>query len=100
MSHPEMKSFVAEIPLNDPEKMALLQQMMNEYHDHMNEYAKSISQELGVSEGQADQILYLRGRSRWSQELEDRIIKAHKESGKVVITLAGEEEENLQELGY
>lgn len=89
--------FVLQIPYDDEEKMEEFQKIMDEYHDEMERYTKEVAKELGIED--ANQIVYLRSRSRWSQELEDRIIKAEK-NGHSIITLAGEEEEQLKKLGY
>lgn len=40
---------------------------------------EKLAEELNVSPGCAIDILYLRTRSRWTQELEDELIRLHKE---------------------
>lgn len=43
-----------------------------------DEAIKSLSKELNVSEGCANDVFYLRSRSRWTQELEDQLIELHR----------------------
>jgi hypothetical protein len=45
----------------------------------MEEYFKSLAEELGCSVGCAGDVWYLRQRSRWTQELENELIRLHKE---------------------
>ncbi len=73
-----MQTFVAEIPLNDPAKMEEFQQVMNAIHDETNEYIQNLAKELGVSEGCAADVWYLRTRSRHTPELEQILIELHK----------------------
>lgn len=47
---------------------------MDEYAVYMIELAH----ELGISEDHAEQVHYLRSRSRWTQELEDELIRMGK----------------------
>lgn len=99
MSHPESKSFVVEIPVNDPEKMEAFQEAMNAYQDELVKYISDLAKKLGVSEMTAQNIWYLRGRSRWRQETEDRLICAD-QAGVVINTLSGEEQEELEKAGF
>jgi hypothetical protein len=56
-----------------------IQEFMNSAQDAFIQEAKNISEQLGVSESCGIDILYLRGRSRWTQELEDRLIELYKQ---------------------
>jgi hypothetical protein len=98
--HPNYRTFVAEMPVNDEEKMREFQEAMDVYHDEVNKHIEKLAKELGVSDMQAGDIFYLRSRSRWSQELENRIIAAHKATKKNIVCTSGEEETTLQELGF
>lgn len=40
----------------------------------MIEHIETVAQELGIDYGAADDIVYLRQRSRWTQEKEDKLI--------------------------
>lgn len=95
-----MQTFVAEIPVNDPEKMQEFQEVMNDYHKEVNDYIGKLAKELGVADMQAGDIWYLRSRSRWTQELENRIVAAHKATGKCITCTSGEENETLLSLGW
>jgi hypothetical protein len=53
--------------------------LFQEFIDAFIQEAKNISEQLGVSESCGIDILYLRGRSRWTQELEDRLIELYKQ---------------------
>jgi hypothetical protein len=57
----------------------LVQEFINSAQDAFIQEAKNISEQLGVSESCGIDILYLRGRSRWTQELEDRLIELYKQ---------------------
>jgi hypothetical protein len=57
----------------------LVQEFINSAQDSFIQEAKNISEQLGVSESCGIDILYLRGRSRWTQELEDRLIELYKQ---------------------
>lgn len=97
--HPNYQNFVVRMPVENKEEMDEFQQVMNAYHDVLNRHHADIAEELGISDHDAMQIVYLRSRSRWSQELEDRLIKAYK-AGHSVICTSGEEAERLEELGF
>lgn len=56
-----------------------LQIFMNAAHEALKQEADNLSQELGVTSSCALDILYLRNRSRWTQQLEDKLIQLHKE---------------------
>jgi predicted TIM-barrel enzyme len=93
-----MSTFSVEIPGNDPVAMGKFQEAMNEYCVEMNKYIAALAAELGISDGQAAEIIYLRERSRWSQVLEDRLLQAFKAGHNIVCN--GDEEISLSELGY
>lgn len=75
--HPENKTFVTEIPVNDPQAMEQFQQSMDAYHDELNRYICDLARTLNVPEACAMDVWYLRTRSRWTPELEDRLIQLH-----------------------
>lgn len=83
MSHPEFKNVC--IQLDNYEE---LQKLLIDYQDSMIEYEKKLAQELNCSDWAAQDIIYLRSRSRWSQELENEILRLDKE-GKHPPVLAG-----------
>jgi len=47
--------------------------------DPFDEIIGDLAKELGVSKECASNVRYLRSRSRWTQELEDELIRLHKE---------------------
>lgn len=55
-----------------------LNEMMGTIHSSYEIEIKKIATELEVSDSCAMDIFYLRGRSRWTQELEDELIELHK----------------------
>ena len=75
----DLESFSIEIPVGDMEKMKEFQEVMDQVHDTMCASARKIADELNVSEICSLDILYLRSRSRWSQELEEELIRLHQE---------------------
>ena len=95
--HPEMR--VIKLSMENELKMEDFFEAMDALNDATKEYSQKLSVELEVSVKTADQIQYIRSRSRWSQELEDRIITASK-AGFEIDCLSGEEEEQLTELGF
>lgn len=57
---------------------------MNECDDYeYDDGSEELSKQLGVSKKCASDVLYLRGRNRWSQELEDQLIADHR-AGKTI----------------
>jgi hypothetical protein len=84
----ERTTFCLEIPVNDPEKMELFNELMGELQDAQIREAKGLAKELGVSEACAFDIQYLRGRSRWTSEAESELIRRDQ---------AGEELPNIME---
>ena len=56
--------------------MDAVNDFLAEQQDAMVEYIKKLSKELGVSEETANMVAYLRSRSRWSEELEKKVIEA------------------------
>ena|SRR5581483_3198497 len=99
MSHPEHEVFAVEVPVHDSEAMEKFQEVMNQHADETNNYIEKLADELGIDYFDAMNVWYLRGRSRWTQELEDRILKAAKAGISVRVT-SGEEEEDLQTHGF
>jgi hypothetical protein len=83
-----MNTFVVEIPINDEKKMEEFQKVMDDYQDQMDKYVQEISETLGCSYWCAGDIVYLRSRSRWTQALEDELVRLDK-LGKHPPVLAG-----------
>jgi CII-binding regulator of phage lambda lysogenization HflD len=77
---------VIVLTLKDNEKE--FQEAIEQLNSAMMEYEDKIQKEYNCSEQAASDIAYLRTRSRWSQELEDLIVKLDKE-GKHPPVLAG-----------
>jgi hypothetical protein len=51
----------------------------DDYYNEMEEYLKSLAEELGCSVDCAADVWYLRQRSRWTQELENELIRLYNE---------------------
>lgn len=69
------QTFSIQIPIDDKEKMNTFQEVMNQLSKAMINEETRIAKELNCSEWAACDILYLRSRSRWSQELENEILR-------------------------
>ena len=65
--------------LQNEELMKDFQDAMDSYHKEMVDHIIKIAEELGVSTGCAADVVYLRTRSRWTQELENELIRRSKE---------------------
>lgn len=52
------------------------------YEKEMENYFQSLAEELGVSLSCALNVFYLRQRSRWTQDLENELIRMDKEEGR------------------
>jgi len=71
------KSFVIKFDgkdLDDKNAMSQLNEMMNDVQEGYNQQIKTIEKELNISDEYAGAIWYLRTRSRWTQELEDKLV--------------------------
>ncbi|SRR5229473_5135347 len=98
--HKDMRVVRIELPsIDSEEQMEAFTQTMDILQQETYRYAQKIGKELHVSDRVALEIVYLRGRSRWSQELEERIVRAYTEKEVVIVCTSGEEELQLQELG-
>ena len=97
----KQQTFCVEIPVNDPEAMESFHKAMDEYQDEMIKYQESLGKELGIDGFYAGDIIYLRSRSRWNQELENRLIAYYKTNPKESCPMMdGEENEWLSERGF
>jgi len=67
-----------QVPLNDPDKMIEFQKLMNKIQDENTNYCRNLAKTLGIPYGWATDIWYLRTRSRWTQELENELIRMAK----------------------
>jgi len=74
-----MSAFAIEIPVGDDEAMGQFQEMMDKLAEETNKYTDEVAEKHDLTFGQASDVVYLRTRSRWTQELEDRLIKELKE---------------------
>ena len=52
--------------------------LMDDLHDAQIECEIEVAQEMGVDIHCATDIVYLRNRSRWTKQLEDKLIELHK----------------------
>lgn len=77
-----MRTYTIELSGEDcknKEKMKDLNEIMDKFQDEHNLYIRKFAEENNLSFICADHVLYLRGRSRWTQELENELIRLHKE---------------------
>ena len=70
---------MSEDDLKDKEKMNDTFEMMNNWQEEMIKYQEILAKEHGVTQECAGDIFYLRSRSRWTQEKEDRLIQSYKD---------------------
>jgi len=65
---------------------------------NFTEEEEKLMRELGISKECASDVLYLRSRQRWSEELEKKLIDAHKNNEPVNILEFGSTKETQQAL--
>lgn len=88
-----MKTFAVKIPGQPTEEQIdALQQFMNNANDAMVEYAQEVAEDLNISESLALDVVYLRGRSRWTPELEAELIRRTQAGEKINIGEFGHKE--------
>lgn len=85
----------------DADGWDLIQEFMDAQAEAWNRAESELAHEFGISEPDAANILYLRTRSRWTKQIEDRIISAA-QNGVHINTLGTDksEDEQLREAGY
>ena len=89
MAHPDTKVYCIEFAGSGIEAVEdKFNEVMNAMQDAHIEYEQKIAAELSVSETCASNIVYLRSRSRWTQEAENELIRRDK---------AGEPAPNIME---
>lgn len=64
--------------LNNKEKMDAFQELMNAGMDETVKEIERVAEELKVNDSFASAIVYLRTRSRWTQELENKLVEMAK----------------------
>ncbi len=79
MSHPDQQVYSIDLTNMNEEQWDEFQDIMNQVQDeYINEVGK-LALELNCTIECANDVMYLRGRSRWTQEHEDKLIQLHKE---------------------
>lgn len=76
--HPHYQPVSASFDPNDEEQMKAMQTFMDAMADSYERDCLSVAQELHLSEQCACDVVYLRGRSRWTEELEAELIRLHR----------------------
>jgi hypothetical protein len=69
-----MSTVSIEVPINDENGMKEFQNFMDAVMDCHNKEILEMSSKFNISEGCANDIFYLRTRSRWTQEKENYLI--------------------------
>lgn len=64
--------------MNDPNAMKALSDFFDAVQESEMAEVRGLANELGVSMGCACDVRYLRTRSRWTEELEEELIRLHK----------------------
>jgi len=72
----EIRGNVMTVKADSETDMNSFNEIMNMWQDSMVAGIKALAEELDITESVAGDIMYLRSRSRWTQELEDQIIAA------------------------
>lgn len=67
------------VDLTKVENWDAFNEIMSDYQKEQLEYIESLAKELDVSVGCATDVLYLRSRSRHTDELEKELIRLHNE---------------------
>lgn len=75
MNDKEHTVFRIEVKDLTKETMKELNSAMYEWQAYMVEHTKEQAEKLGLTYAQAEEIVYLRSRSRWTQEKENEMIK-------------------------
>lgn len=65
--------------LDDPNAMKALNDYMAARHEELLMGARSVAHDLNISHQCALDVIYLRSRSRWTEELEAKLIQLHKD---------------------
>ena len=65
--------------VDEENKWDKLQEFMDKAQDETEKYIEGLAKNLGVTYDCACDVWYLRTRSRWTQELEDELIRLHKQ---------------------
>jgi len=79
-----METFCVDLKeVEEAGKMEEFQQIVDDVHDTTMDYIQELAVELGLFLPQAANVWYLRTRSRWTPELEDRLI-AELKAGKQI----------------
>lgn len=71
-------AFSIEIPIDDEEMMKVFQEAMTEHQADYMKHIQEVAKKLEISEDAASDVVYLRTRSRWSEETEKELIRLHK----------------------
>ena len=85
---PGYSAFSVEVPVNDPKAMADFQEAMDALNTEHSAHVSAVAESLGIDTGAASDIVYLRGRSRWTQDAENELVRRAK---------AGEPAPNIME---
>jgi len=88
--HPNMTVFSTKVPANNEEAMENFQKVVDSLGDAWFREEQKLASDLGISMNASSLILYLRTRSRWTQEKEDHLIMLDKEKKELPNVLAGE----------
>ena len=86
----ETEIYSFEFDNNDKDSMNSFQNLMDFLADEMNQEIEKLANELGISIDCASSILYLRSRSRWTQENEDMLISLYKSDQPLPNVYSGE----------
>jgi len=86
----ETEIYSFEFDNNDKDSMNSFQNLMDFLADEMNQEIEKLANELGISIDCASSILYLRSRSRWTQENEDMLISLDKSDQPLPNVYSGE----------
>jgi hypothetical protein len=67
------------VDLTEVENWDVFNEIMSDYQEEQMKYIESLAEDLGVSVKCAEDVNYLRSRSRHTEELEAELIRLHQE---------------------
>lgn len=85
-----MKTFRIEVQDLAEGDLDALSEVMSEWQDEMVLHIRDEATKLGISYSAAADVVYLRTRSRWTQEKEDHLISLAREGKPLPDVLSGE----------
>lgn len=74
-----MTGYVVSFKELPAEAKQVMQDIMDASIEHFHNSVENVAKELGITEGQATDVVYLRTRSRWTQQLENKLLQCYRD---------------------